>query len=331
MLDKNTLGLLNTQIEALKSVSGKEFNTAILETIKLLLSNVELSEELLKSYDKFEIRELFSAYSAVSEGASTFFDKHKGILDPKAMAGSLGSKLIETTESANQIRSSLKEMMEKESELLSEEAKYNDIKKEYDDLSQKVLNLKTTRDTMTPEILDKMKSDISKYEDEIKKNSKVRAKLEKELDEKTTEFKKIQNELETIAGNDATSGNEILKIIDKYVDTLRLLYEKNNLSIDVIISKIREYEHLYEKLDSVTKEQTIILAEYEAVLGENSLIVNSMKKYGVQSISDVIDDIERIKQTIASEIEAYNFILQKVINQEKSIKETIERRQGKNV
>lgn len=331
MLDKNTLGLLNTQIEALKSVSGKDFNTAILETIKLLLSNVELSEELLKSYDKFEIRELFSSYSAVSEEASIFFDEHKDILDPKAMVGSLGSKLIETTENTKEVSSALKELLERESELLDEEKKFNNVKAEYEDLSKKVSSLKTIRDTMTPDVLDQMRSDISNFEEEIKKNSKVREKLKKELDEKTIEFGKIQNELEAIVNNDAISGNEILGVIEKYIDTLRLLYEKNNLSIDEIMSKINEYKNLYEKLDSATKEQSTVLAEYEAILGENSLIVNSMKKYGVQSISDVIEDIERIKQTIASEIESYNFILQKVIIQEKSIKEAIERRQGKNV
>ena len=93
MVDKNFWGLLETQIESLKNASGKDANTLLLETAKLLLSQVDSSEAALEAYDKFDIRELFAAYADFATETSAFYDANKGKLDPVALNGKMGQKL----------------------------------------------------------------------------------------------------------------------------------------------------------------------------------------------------------------------------------------------
>ena len=98
MIDKTFWGLLETQIESLKNSSGKESNALLLETAKLLLSNVDCSPETLAEYDKFDIRELFAAYSDVASETVSFYEHNKDKLDPVALNGKMGQKLDEATE-----------------------------------------------------------------------------------------------------------------------------------------------------------------------------------------------------------------------------------------
>jgi len=97
MIDKNTIGLIETQIAEIKQSSGKELNNLMLETVKLLLENVEASNELISSYDKFEIRELFAEYTSIGEKITGFFYETKDKLEPKALSEGLTKRIDMTT------------------------------------------------------------------------------------------------------------------------------------------------------------------------------------------------------------------------------------------
>ena len=113
--------------------------------------------------------------------------------------------------------------------------------------------------------------------------------------------------------------------------TLKVLFEHEQLDADAMLTKISEYKSLYERLKDTVSETSEILSLYELQMGEDSKIVESMKKYGVKSLASALDDIDRIKRTIEEDIKAYDLILQKVLKGEEGIRAEIERRQGKNV
>lgn len=331
MIDKNFWGLLETQIETLKNASGKDANTLLLETAKLLLSQVDSSEVVLAAYDKFDIRELFAAYADFASETRVFYDVNKGKLDPAALNGKLGQKLESTISENERISKALTELNENEKALFAEETELERHKQEYSDLSAKVESLREIRDTMTPAVLKAMKEEIDELESQIKKSSKEHGKLKKELEDVTAEAQEIEKELSVIADSKMEKCNQVKSVIQKHFDTLKVLFEHEQLDADEMLAKIAEYKALYDRLKETVNETSEILSLYEVQMGEDSKIVESMKKYGVKSLASALDDIDRIKKTIEDDIKAYDLILQKVVKGEEGIRAEIERRQGKNV
>ena len=331
MVDKNFWGLLETQIESLKNASGKDANTLLLETAKLLLSQVESSEAVLEAYDKFDIRELFAAYADFAAETSAFYDANKGKLDPAALNGKMGQKLESAISENKRISDALTELNENEKALLAEETELERHKQEYADLSAQVGGLREIRDTMTPAVLKAMKEEIDDLESQIKKSSKEHGKLKKELEDVTAEAQEIEKELSVIADSKVEKCNQVKSVIQKHFDTLKVLFEHEQLDADEMLAKIAEYKALYDRLKETVNETSEILSLYEVQMGEDSKIVESMKKYGVKSLASALDDIDRIKKTIEDDIKAYDLILQKVVKGEEGIRAEIERRQGKNV
>ena len=203
--------------------------------------------------------------------------------------------------------------------------------KEYDSLLEKVLSLRTIRDTMTPSVLRAMQEEIDNLEIEIKKSSKEHGKLKKELDKVNDEYQEICKELSVLADSKIEKCDQLIDVITRHFDTLRVLFENEQISADEMLAKISEYKELYKKLEESVSETSDVLALYELQMGENSKIVDSMKKYGVKSLASALDDIDRIKKTIEDDIKAYDLILQKVVKGEEGIRAEIERRQGKNI
>ena len=331
MVDKNFWGLLETQIESLKNASGKDANTLLLETAKLLLSQVESSEVVLKAYDKFDIRELFAAYEDFAAETSAFYNANKDKLDPAALNGKMGQKLERAMSENKCISQALAELNENEKALMAEETALERRKQEYADLSARVETLREIRDTITPTVMKAMKEKIDVLESQIKKSSKEHGKLKKELEDVTAEVQEVEKELSVIADSKMEKCNQMKSVIQKHFDTLKVLFEHEQLNADEMLAKIAEYKALYDRLKETVNETSEILSLYEVQMGEDSKIVESMKKYGVKSLASALDDIDRIKKTIEDDIKAYDLILQKVVKGEEGIRAEIERRQGKNI
>lgn len=329
MIDKTFWGLVETQLEALKNADGKEANTLLLETAKLLISQIDVSEKVITEYDKFDMRELFAAYSDFASETVSFYTANQDKLDPAALNGKLGQKLSSATAEVQAVSSALKSLKETEEELIRAETEFETMKKEYDSLLEKVSSLRAIRDTMTPAVLKTMKEEIDNLEAEIKKSSKEHGKLKKELDKVNDEYQEICKELSILADSKIEKCDQLVDVITRHFDTLRVLFENEQISAAEMLAKIAEYKELYKKLEESVSETSDVLALYELQMGENSKIVDSMKKYGVKSLASALDDIERIKKTIEEDIKAYDMILQKVLKGEEDIRKEIERRQGK--
>ena len=298
MIDKTFWGLVETQLEALKNADSKEANTLLLETAKLLISQIDVSEKVITEYDKFDIRELFAAYSDFASETVSFYNVNQDKLDPAALNGKLGQQLSSATVEVQSLSLALKNLKETEQELIGAETELEALKKEYDSLLEKVTALRTIRDTMTPAVLRAMKEEIDDLESQIKKSSKEHGKLKKELEDVTTEAQEVEKELSMIAESKVEKCNQIKSVIRKHFDTLKVLFEHEQLNADEMLAKIAEYKALYDRLKETVNETSEVLSLYEVQIGEDSKIVESMKKYGVKSLASSLADIERIKKTI---------------------------------
>lgn len=331
MLDNNFFGLLESQIEALRNADAKESNIVLLETAKLLLSRIDTSAELISSCDKFEIRELFAAYSDVATGATEFYEQNKNVLDPAALSGKIGQNIATASAEIVSVKSNLNLIKENEEKLLEQESLLCNLKKEYEILSGKITELKQVRDTMTPEILEKMRSDIKYYEAEIVTLGKEYEELKNELNALTERYSEISNTFEDAVLEKNQLGEKLIDVISSNYENLQMLFNVRNMDANKIVAKIREYQELYERLENEISQNADTLSYYEMHLGENSKIVESMKKYGVKSLESALDDVVRIKKTIDEDLSAYDLILQKILLHEEDIRKGIERRQGKKV
>lgn len=329
MLDKNFWGLLESQLEALKISEDKDANIVLLETAKLILSNVDASAETLKSYDKFDIRELFAIYADVASSATDFFESNRELLDPAALSGSIGKKLEIATSEIASTKRSLETIKTTEKLLLENEEELLSLKKTYKELDAKISELKAVKDMMSPEIIEKMKSDVELYKIEVQKLEAEYKQIEGELKDLSEELSDIKTSVSNAHEDKMHLSNEMIAIISKHYKTLKMLFENHNKDVDELIASIKEYQDAYNSMENELSTYTDTLSIYEEYLGENSKIVESMKKYGVKSLNSALDDITRIKNTIDSDLAAYDLIIQKILIHEEDIRKELSRRQGK--
>lgn len=329
MKDSTFLGLLESQLELIKASDGKEANSAILETAKLLLTHLDLTEETKLGYDKFDTRELFAALAAIGETAVDFFRGNKTMLDPAAQSGKLGTRLSDIATEISETAANLRAMQEQEAELLAAEQKLSAIKDEYLTLEQKAAELRAVRDTMTPEVLEALEQEISGLERAIQDSSQKRDQLNEKLARLRVEFAPIEEELKALEQEDTSFGASVIAYITAHEEKLRLIFEKRGLELERIKKQIEEYQALYARYEETANESAELLAMYEAQLGENGVIVEAMKQYGVKSLADALDDIDRIKNQIGADLKAYDLILKKVVEHEERVRQAIEQRQGK--
>ena len=329
MLDNNFWGLLESQIEALKNSEDKDTNIVLLETAKLILANINVSPEIMQSYDKFDMRELFALYADVASHATGFFTANKSILDPAALAGSIGEKLSSAYDEIASTKKSLETIELTEKELLEKEDELMSLKKRYEDLSDKVSKLKSIRDTMTLEVLEEMSADIDSYQEEIEKSGKKYERLSMEIKNLSSKLVDINDSLNKVSEDKEQLSCEIIDVINRHYETVKMLFEAYHMDVDKMMASIKDYQATYNRMEEEVSANASLLSEYEAYLGENSKIIESMKKYGVKSLSAVLDDIARIRKTIDDDLAAYDLIMKKIMFHEEEIRKELGRRQGK--
>lgn len=89
------------------------------------------------------------------------------------------------------------------------------------------------------------------------------------------------------------------------------------------------YEEAYKKLEKAIKEYDDEVSFWEAHLGENSRITNKMKAYGVPSIGNLLDSIEKIKENIQFDLKALDTLIKKIMEDERQIREEVLKKQNK--
>ena len=64
-------------------------------------------------------------------------------------------------------------------------------------------------------------------------------------------------------------------------------------------------------------------------LGEDSAIIATMKVYGVTTVGELLDSVEKLKANIRQDLKALDVIIKKVVDQEAHVREAVLRKQNK--
>lgn len=329
-MDATFIGLLQSQINSLQeSEANSDSNIIILETIKLLLRNVDLSADTLSLYDKFGMRRLFAAYGEVGKQVCSFYDGSKSYLDPAALNGSIGKTITETEGQIEATTAAFDEMSTKEADLLAKEDELRAIDAKHKDLQGKTTELRAIHETVSEEVISAIEKENEQLEADIMKgkkrketvadeNKKLR-KLLSEVEEANTEVDDEQHRIKT----------NVIAIIEKHHDEIQAIYMGSSKSLDEIKADIERYIREFESLDAAVLEYAKTRAFYETWLGENSTIIETMRKYGLESIGQLADAISNAKANAEYELKAYDTVVKKIVTAEETAREAIERKQNK--
>ena len=329
-MDATFIGLLQSQINSLQeSEANSDSNIIILETIKLLLRNVDLSADTLSLYDKFGMRRLFAAYGEVGKQVCSFYDGSKSYLDPAALNGSIGKTITETEGQIEATTAAFDEMSTKEADLLAKEDELRAIDAKHKDLQGKTTELRAIHETVSEEVISAIEKENEQLEADIMKgkkrketvadeNKKLR-KLLSEVEEANTEVDDEQHRIKT----------NVTAIIEKHHDEIQAIYMGSSKSLDEIKADIERYIREFESLDAAVLEYAKTRAFYETWLGENSTIIETMRKYGLESIGQLANAISNAKANAEYELKAYDTVVKKIVTAEETEREAIERKQNK--
>ena len=216
MIDSTFYGLLSTQIEEMKSANSAQQNKLLLQIAKLALAEIDTSEGVMAEYDKLDTRVLFSTFGDIGVLIREFFEENKERLDPVALNGKIGEKLLETTAAIAETTDSIKQLEVTEAKLLSAEPQLRSLQAQYQDLKARLDELRTIQNVATPEILLQMEHDIAHLRTMTKEASEKKMQLQTVLDELSNAQQNMQNEQQLL-------GSGILDIVRKYDDTLSAL------------------------------------------------------------------------------------------------------------
>ena len=329
-MDATFIGLLQSQISSLQeSESNSDSNIIVLETIKLLLRNVDLSSETLSQYDKFGMRRLFAAYGEVGRQVCSFYDGGKPYLDPAALNGSIGKTITETAGQIEATTAAFDVMTAKEADLFKKEEELRVLDSKYKALQAKTAELKAIHETVSDAVISVVEKENEQMETDIKKgekrketvadeNNKLR-KLLSEVEEANTEVDDEQRKIKT----------NITAIIERHHDEIEAIYTGGSKSLDEIKADIERFIREFETLDAAVLEYAKTRAFYEMWLGENSTIIETMRKYGLESIGQLADAINNARANAEYELKAYDTIVKKVVTSEETAREAIAKKQNK--
>ena len=167
-------GLYEAQISALRTrTSPEEANQIMLETAKLLVEHIDLSDGTISQYDKLGIRKLFAAHNALGSSVLSFYEAEKSRLDPAALNGAIGQKLTSISEQITSTADALKKLQELERDLFAKESELMALEKELEDLKRKAIQLRETERNAESEIqqykdqFEQLEAIMSGYSDEL--------------------------------------------------------------------------------------------------------------------------------------------------------------------
>lgn len=329
-MDATFIGLLQSQIACLQeSESNSDSNMIILETIKLLLRNIDLSSEALSQYDKFGMRRLFASYGEVGKQVCSFYDGSKPYLDPAALNGSIGKTITDAAVQIEATTAAFDEMTNKEAGLLAKEDELRALDSKYKALQAKASELRTIHETVSDTAIATIEKENAQMETDIKKGKKRKetvADENKKLRKLLSEVEEVNTEVD---GQQWKIKTNITAIIEKHHDEIEAIYTGSCKSLDEIKSDIERYIREFETLDAAVLEYAKTREFYEMWLGENSAIIETMRKYGLESIGQLADAITNAKANAVYELKAYDTVVKKIVTAEETAREAIEKKQNK--
>ena len=259
----------------------------------------------------------------------SFYDDEKSLLDPSALNGSIGKTITATSVQITETTVAFDALADNESALLAKETELSALSEKHTALQKKVAELKEIQATVSEAVIDALKKENETLEDAIKKGKKKK----ESVDDENKRLRKLLSDVETanteVDGEQRQIKTNIISIIDKNYDQIEAIYSGSGKSLEEIKADIQRFISEFEALDSSVAEYAKTRAFYESWLGENSTIISSMRKYGLESIPQLTDAINSAKANAEYELKAYDSIIKRVVDKEEAAREAIERKQNK--
>ena len=322
--------LLENNIQNLTSATdAKEANNLIIGIMKYLIETIDISDDVLKGYDKIEMRKLFGAFCQSTKAACDFFDSANDYLDPDAANGKIGTLINETQAKIRHTDEALQALERSESDLFRKEGKLTELKNKYDELEGKAAYLRSIEQTINKDTIKQLKISVSEKEKEIAETKKEYEKISNEQRKLQAELNDIINTLRSVSVSVNSIETNIFEVIDNHAETIKSIYEKNSVDIEQCKSEIDRYLYLYGKLAEDKEHYADLRAELNAHLGEDSCIVSALREYKIDSLDDYISRTTQLKNNIESELEELDNILKTAAAQEEKMHEQIAMLQNK--
>ena len=334
-MDKNFVGLLNTQVQAInKSYESGESKKSIdhlLKTVILLLSGIKISDDLLKTYDEDGMLTLFSYYSRFAEYVCNFYQESKEILDLEIMNDEKEKELESATRRVFEIKTSirsieeLKKSLEENNVLLLKQERYLSKKNdEYKKLNEKIVSLEKVKENVSDDILKTLKCEVEELNKTIKQNQKIKSELESQIKELENTHQTLSKSI--VKANTIKNQIEetIIDTINAKIETIREIYTKHSVELDRKKTEIEDYKRQYSQLDAELMKLDQEHSRYNLHLGENSSIVTRLKEYDISSINNLFTNIDRHRNAIETELERFDKILRDIIIEQERINNEID-------
>lgn len=331
-MDKTFLGLLDTQVDAIKNASSpKEANAAVLATVKLLLNNADCSPEILDLYygDKFELRQLFAAYNSVGKFTCDFYDASRKYLDPSAAKGTLGTSLEQLTQKIQEMTHEFSDLQEKEQDVLLREAELRTLHERYDGLCKKIATLKETQKNVSEEVL----GDLQKTEQDLQQQISDAEKEKAALIERISSAEKVLSTLQSciVSENEAAGKIEtnVFEQIASIQNDFDALCRKKEQSLTELTAELEESQAQFVRLDEQVRDVNEKLSAYKIHLGEDCAILQSMSESGIHSVEALSDEIDLQNKAAQEAMGKLDTIIKRIVVEEENARNQILGQQNK--
>ena len=239
-------GLYEAQISALRNCASlEEANLIMLETAKLLVEHIDLSEGTIGQYDKFGIRKLFAAHNALGNSVLSFYEAEKSRLDPAALNGAIGQKLASISEQITSTADALKNVQELEKDLFAKESELKALEQELEDWKRKASKLRDTERNA--------ESEIQRYKDQFEQLDATMTGYSDELAFWEAHLGEDSAIIEKMKVYGVSSITALLESVEK----LKFNIKQDLKALDIVIKKVIDQEAQIR--DAVLRKQNKVV------------------------------------------------------------------------
>ena len=150
--------------------------------------------------------------------------------------------------------------------------------------------------------------------------------ISEQIDSTANDLEKLHKSEQELFAKEA----ELVALEKELGDMKQKVAHFHNLEANAA-AEIQRYKEQFEKLDSIMTEYVDEIAFWDAHLGENSAIIANMESYGVSSVGELLNNIEKLKTNIRENLEALDTVIKKIVDQGMQTREAILRKQNKTV
>jgi len=327
---KEHLGILDNHVQKIRdSGDAKSSNDILLETIKLLLENIDYSDAVLSDYGKNEIRKLFSGFRRVARSSCDFYQASKKHLDLGALNGEIGQTLERTTKDLADIIAAMEALERNEADLLEAEKELNEKAALHRDAREKISKLKEIYETVTDESLAALDREAAGLTGKIEKNKEEKAALDAKLNQCKTVLSELSDTFVRINTEREEIEENIVKKINEHYEKIQEIYESHAKDLNRIMKEIEDYKKNYADLGDLLHKAQEMHKIYGLHFGENGKIINQLKEYGIASVDQFLSDTNHLEDTVREGLKELDRRIKGVIVAQEEARKEIEMLQNK--